>query len=72
VQRVEVRLGISGYIAKTHFADGAVVSSEAPLFTIDPHPYEIAVEQARAGVVRTHAEVRQATGDFARAEVQWC
>jgi membrane fusion protein, multidrug efflux system len=68
VQRVEVRPRVSGYIAKIHFADGAVVSRGDPLFTIDPRPYEIAVEQARADVVRTQAEVRQAATDFARAE----
>ena len=68
VQRVEVRPRVSGYIAQIHFTDGAVVSKGDPLFTIDPRPYEIEVEQARADVMRTQAQVRQAAVDFARAE----
>ncbi len=68
VQRVEVRPRVSGYIAQIHFTDGAIVAKGDLLFTIDPRPYEIAVEQARADVVRTQAQVHQATVDFARAQ----
>jgi multidrug efflux system membrane fusion protein len=68
VQHVEVRPRVSGYIAQIHFADGAVVAKGDLLFTIDPRPYEIAVEQARADVVRTQAQVHQAATDFARAQ----
>ena len=68
VQRVEVRPRVSGYIEKIHFADGAVVAKGDVLFTIDPRPYEIAVEEARAEVARNSAQVQQATVDFARAQ----
>ena len=56
VQRVEVRPRVSGYIDQIHFADGAIVAKGDVLFTIDPRPYEIAVEQARADVTRNRAQ----------------
>ena len=52
LQRVEVRPRVSGYIAEINFTDGAIVAKGTVLFTIDPRPYEIAVEQARADVMR--------------------
>jgi membrane fusion protein, multidrug efflux system len=68
VQRVEVRPRVSGYIDRIHFADGAIVAKGDVLFTIDPRPYEIAVEQARADVARNRAQVQQAAVDFGRAQ----
>jgi RND family efflux transporter MFP subunit len=68
LQRVEVRPRVSGYIDQIHFVDGAIVAKGDVLFTIDPRPYEIAVELARADVLRNKAQVQQAAVDFKRAE----
>ena len=68
LQRVEVRPRVSGYIAEINFVDGATVAKGDVLFTIDPRPYEIAVDQARADVARNEAQVQQAAVDFARAQ----
>jgi membrane fusion protein, multidrug efflux system len=68
VQRVEVRPRVSGYIAAINFTDGAIVAKGDVLFIIDPRPYEIAVEQARADVLRNQAQVQQAAVDFSRAQ----
>jgi RND family efflux transporter MFP subunit len=68
VQRVEVRPRVSGYIASINFTDGALAQKADLLFTIDPRPYEIAVAQAQADVVRTQAQVAEATTDFGRAQ----
>jgi multidrug efflux system membrane fusion protein len=68
LQRVEVRPRVSGYISEIHFTDGAIVATGDVLFTIDPRPYEIAVEAARADVARNQAQVQQATVDFGRAQ----
>jgi multidrug efflux system membrane fusion protein len=67
-QRVEVRPRVSGYIDHINFADGAIVTKGDVLFTIDPRPYEIAIEQARADVLRNQAQVQQAAVDFGRAQ----
>lgn len=66
-QRVEVRPRVSGYIAQIHFQDGAMVHKGDKLFTIDPRPYEIAVQSARADVMRAAAEVTRAGADYQRA-----
>jgi len=68
LQRVEVRPRVSGYIAEIHFSDGAIVAKGDPLFTIDPRPYEIAADEARADVQRNKAQVQQASVDFGRAQ----
>jgi RND family efflux transporter MFP subunit len=67
-QRVEVRPRVSGYIDQIHFVDGAIVAKGDVLFTIDPRPYEIAVDEARADVLRNQAQVQQAAVDFGRAQ----
>jgi RND family efflux transporter MFP subunit len=68
VQRVEVRPRVSGYLEQIHFVDGAQVHKGDLLFTIDTRPYEIAVEQARADVLRTQAEVARSATDYGRAQ----
>ncbi len=68
LQRVEVRPRVTGYLQQIHFTDGAQVHKGDLLFTIDPRPYEIAVQQARADVLRTQAEVTRSSTDFGRAQ----
>ncbi|HEX3350061.1 MAG TPA: efflux RND transporter periplasmic adaptor subunit [Acetobacteraceae bacterium] len=68
LQRVEVRPRVSGYIAEINFTDGAIVAKGDVLFTIDRRPYEIALEEANAGVMRNQAQVQQAAIDYARAQ----
>jgi RND family efflux transporter MFP subunit len=68
VQRVEVRARVTGYISEIKFRDGVIVNKGDVLFVIDPRPYEIAVDQAKADVARNEAQVQQATIDFARAQ----
>lgn len=46
--RVEVRARVSGYLTKVHFKEGAEVKEGDLLFTIDPRPYEAAVQRAEA------------------------
>jgi RND family efflux transporter MFP subunit len=69
VQRVEVRPRVTGFIAQIHFTDGATVKQGDPLFTIDKRPYDIALQSARADVLRTQAEVVRSSADYARAQV---
>ena len=55
-RRVEVRARVSGELVKIHFTDGLVVKAGDILFTIDPRPFAIAVESARAEVARAKAQ----------------
>jgi membrane fusion protein (multidrug efflux system) len=46
--KVEVRARVKGVLGKRHFVDGSKVAEGQLLFTIDPAPYRIAVDQKRA------------------------
>src|SRR5881392_1931265 len=50
-ETVQVQAQISGQILTRDFQDGADVKKGDPLFTIDPRPYQAAVEQAKAQAV---------------------
>jgi len=55
--QVEVRARVSGFIDKVHFRDGQMIKVGDLLFTIDPRPYQLAAESARAEVARAKAQV---------------
>src|SRR5438105_10466416 len=46
-QTVAVQPQVSGPIAEIHFADGAEVKKGDLLFTIDPRPFQAALDRAR-------------------------
>lgn len=65
VQTIEVRPRVSGFVDKLHFTDGQIVKAGQLLFTIDPRPFELAVESAKADLARAMAQV-----DLGAAEVE--
>jgi len=67
VEAVEVRPRVSGFVDKIHFKDGQIVKAGDPLFTIDPRPFEIAAEGARAEIARAKAQVALAMSEVERA-----
>jgi multidrug efflux system membrane fusion protein len=67
VETVEVRPRVSGFVDKVHFKDGQIVKAGDPLFTIDPRPFEIAAESARAEISRARAQVALAMSEVERA-----
>jgi membrane fusion protein, multidrug efflux system len=67
VETVEVRARVSGFIDSVHFKEGQLVKQGDRLFVIDPRPYQIAVEQAKADVERAKAKLEIATLDVERA-----
>src|SRR5689334_24070788 len=48
VQTVEIRARVSGYLNEVRFKDGQFVKQGDILFSIDPRPFERALEQANA------------------------
>src|SRR5436305_5354605 len=50
-ETVQVQAQVSGQIIARHFQDGADVKQGDLLFTIDPRPYQAAVDQAKAQTV---------------------
>lgn len=68
VETAEVRPRVSGAIVKVFFTEGAEVRQGAPLFLIDPRPYEAALERARAELLRAETRAELAATERARAE----
>ncbi|WP_419898239.1 efflux RND transporter periplasmic adaptor subunit [Roseomonas sp. USHLN139] len=64
--RVELRARVSGQVEQVHFRDGQVVKAGELLFTIDPRPFEIAVESARAELAKAQARLDLAQQDIDR------
>lgn len=60
VDQVEIRPRVSGVIEQVHFKDGAVVKKGDMLFTIDPRPYEAAMQAAIARATLANNEFRRA------------
>src|SRR6195256_1877226 len=67
VEHVEVRARVSGFIDSIDFKEGQIVKQGDLLFVIDPRPYRIAVEQAKADVDRAQAKLEIAALDVQRA-----
>jgi membrane fusion protein, multidrug efflux system len=67
VETVEIRARVSGFIESVHFKEGQIVKQGDLLFVIDPRPFRIAVEQAKADVERARAKLEIASHDVDRA-----
>jgi membrane fusion protein (multidrug efflux system) len=70
----EVRLAIAsdltGRVVSSNVTDGAAVKAGDVLFQIDPAPYRIAVDQARAAVATARLQVEGLKGAYAAAVQQ--
>ncbi|MGB3704886.1 efflux RND transporter periplasmic adaptor subunit [Castellaniella sp.] len=68
VDRVEIRPLVSGTLTQVHFQDGALVQRGDPLFTIDPRPYQAAVDEAQAQLTAATAQAAYTGADLSRAQ----
>jgi membrane fusion protein (multidrug efflux system) len=66
--RTQVRPRVGGVINQVLYTAGTHVEEGAPLFSIDPVTYEIAVSVAQANVARTSADFESANASFERAQ----
>ncbi|MDX2095006.1 MAG: efflux RND transporter periplasmic adaptor subunit [Alphaproteobacteria bacterium] len=67
VHAAEIRPRIGGQITAIHFADGAQVKKGAPLFTIDPRPYEAELLRAKGALASAQSAATNAATEYARA-----
>ncbi len=65
-KQVEVRARVSGILTRQLYKEGDRVKAGAPLFTIDPVAYDIALSQARASLTQEQANLERAQRDAAR------
>lgn len=66
VDAVEIRARVSGYLDKVHFTDGQLVKQGDLLFTIDRRPFQTTLEQVRANVAQSRANLAFAESDLNR------
>lgn len=67
VEQVRIRPLVSGTVTQVHFKDGSLVEAGDVLFTIDPRPYQAAVDGAQAELAAAKASKAYAGADLARA-----
>jgi len=67
VDQVRIRPLVSGTITQVHFEDGSLVQEGDVLFTIDPRPYQAAVDRAQADLAAARARMAYTGADLARA-----
>jgi len=63
---VDVKAQINGQVMEVHFRQGQDVKQGDLLFTIDPRPFQAALEQAQANLAKDRAQYRQAAADERR------
>ena len=65
-KEVEVRARVTGILLKRLYNEGELVHAGAPLFQIDPAPFDIALAQAKALLAQERARNEQANREAAR------
>jgi RND family efflux transporter MFP subunit len=65
-ESVEVRPRVSGYLESVNFTDGQLVKKGDLLFVIEPRPFELALETAKAQQAEAEAQLELAKAQLAR------
>jgi RND family efflux transporter MFP subunit len=68
IDSVDVRPRVSGYLVSIGFKDGDYVKQGQRLFTIDPRPYQAALDQAKGQASRAEATLVNAKAQAARGQ----
>jgi membrane fusion protein, multidrug efflux system len=63
---VPIRAQVTGQLSEVHFLEGQEVSKGEPLFTIDPRPFELALQQAQAVLARDTATAKNQQSELTR------
>ncbi len=67
-REVEIRARVSGIVEQRLYDEGAVVEAGAPLFRIDPKPFEVMVAAAEAELAQARAQHTRADREKTRLE----
>jgi membrane fusion protein, multidrug efflux system len=66
IETVSVQPRVSGQVMQTFFRQGTEVAAGAPLFLIDPRPYQAALDQTKGQLAHDQAVLAEARTDLAR------
>jgi RND family efflux transporter MFP subunit len=65
-ESIEVRARVSGYLESVNFTDGQLVKKGDLLFVIEPRPFELALETAKAQQAQAEAQLQLAQAQLER------
>jgi RND family efflux transporter MFP subunit len=66
INTVDLVARVQGFVQAISYADGDYVKKGTSLFTIEPEPYKLKVDAAKAAVTSAQATLKQAESDYAR------
>jgi RND family efflux transporter MFP subunit len=66
VNTVDLVARVQGFLEEIHYKDGDFVKKGTVLFTIEPEPYQVKLDQAKAAEDGAAATLRQAEAEFKR------
>jgi RND family efflux transporter MFP subunit len=66
VNTVDLVARVQGFMQAISYTDGDYVKKGTPLFTIEPEPYKLKVESARASVASAKANLKQSEAEYQR------
>ena len=66
VNSVDLVARVQGFLQEIHYKDGDTVKQGALLFTIEPEPYRVKLDQAKAAEDGAAATLQQAEADYKR------
>lgn len=69
ISTVDIKARVTGYLSKVYFKDGDEVKEGAPLFLIDPRPFQADLDRARAELDEVKAQLNRLDADLARAKL---
>jgi len=68
---IEVRARVAGILLKRNFTEGGNVKKGQSLYTLDPVPFQVALNKADADVASAEAKLAQTTRTLARLKPLW-
>ena len=68
ISTVQIRAQVTGQLSAIHFAEGQDVQKGQPLFSLDPRPFQAALQQAEAVLARDAATLQNAQAQQTRGE----
>jgi multidrug efflux system membrane fusion protein len=70
ISTVAIRSQVSGQLLEVHFKEGDFVHKGQLLLTIDSHPFQALVDQAKGAIVRDQAVLQQAQANLGKDSAQ--
>jgi len=65
----QIRAQVTGILLKQHYSNGAFVKAGAPLFQIDPRPFQAALDQAKGNLEQAKANLQQSQAKLGKTEL---